>query len=854
MINDYWLTYLEDQVSLLNKQLFTQKQFLEILEKLVNHENSPLTWASYELESQEPYKKIIIATAKTASNEMESLQTVPLEDNRGTKCKIMYKTKAASSVPSDLDQYLGKLISAFWKPKLRTESAGMIDLKRQSDAVLLANSTVNSCILNGASCSLIFVDIDNFKSVNDRHGQTEGDNIIKQLGALMEEIAFNDAILLHRGGDEFTLLIPNGGPEKALSIAFALKVALNNNTFSLPNQEQPESISISMGLASTASKRNTREYSNLEKEADAALKSEVKGIQKGAARFAKETSENLEKRAFSSLEESHCVIKSSVLIESPFSSIWLNCLSQTIYEAVKRDDFTLPNLKKKITDYIDWARPVFDSTILKSCLSSSTFGIDVQPTFSPTDCGLAIAHGLYRGGIESPKPRELGDKIIIKYNDENEFSEVLLCGLEEHTLWRNKEGVASSSEFNLGCFWELKSPYLSSERKTARALLIQIGYEALLTSSILYATKITVDDRPAKGGGLPDFWEATIAETISTIESNPNIDVVFVLGNHEYGKETVEKLKTVELWKNYEEHIDFKTGLPLEAVVQASKKLENKIIFVESESDLVQILSKRLHSKHTIQNIEATRLAITEAPLERVLSMSGIALNSLDGCRVRTISEAFPVVLEIARRGETGQLIRDQAGKSLRELIDFKVCLTDPENRTVPTFYGREEKLLEKYFQDQFLSPDGLFRSRLDRNNQFNAVLNHVSTVIQSGEKRYSTRRAILVIPHDITGDGELSPLGLVSIRVIPRFLENTVMLAFSYTWRTVEALVGFPYSLYGSVKFSRYICDEILKRSQLHTTAVKLGELSYIAHSLHIFMDSYGQSIARKISNDSTK
>jgi hypothetical protein len=133
-------------------------------------------------------------------------------------------------------------------------------------------------------------------------------------------------------------------------------------------------------------------------------------------------------------------------------------------------------------------------------------------------------------------------------------------------------------------------------------------------------------------------------------------------------------------------------------------------------------------------------------------------------------------------------------------------------------------------------------------------VLEHVAAAIRNPDDSFSTRRAILVIPHEVTTGQELAPLGLVSVRIVPRFVALRPVIHFSYTWRTVEALVGFPYSLFGSVRFAQHLTDRIkavlppdLQRS------LEMGTVSYIAHSLHFFLDDYAQNIARRTVDDAT-
>ena len=95
-------------------------------------------------------------------------------------------------------------------------------------------------------------------------------------------------------------------------------------------------------------------------------------------------------------------------------------------------------------------------------------------------------------------------------------------------------------------------------------------------------------------------------------------------------------------------------------------------------------------------------------------------------------------------------------------------------------------------------------------------------------------------------------PLGLVSIQIMPRIVGSKIKIHFSYTWRTVEALVGLPYSLYGSVKYSEYMLEQIAKQLSINkSNLIEIGDVTYIAGSLHMFLDDYGQGIARRIVNE---
>lgn len=65
---------------------------------------------------------------------------------------------------------------------------------------------------------------------------------------------------------------------------------------------------------------------------------------------------------------------------------------------------------------------------------------------------------------------------------------------------------------------------------------------------------------------------------------------------------------------------------------------------------------------------------------------------------------------------------------------------------------------------------------------------------------------------------------------------------------------MGFPYSLYGSVCFACDFVKDVEHRIQGSQIRTELGRVSYVAHSLHMFMDEFALNIARQIVNDASE
>ena len=86
--------------------------------------------------------------------------------------------------------------------------------------------------VDGHECVLLFMDLDNFKAVNDCHGHLAGSQVLRETGKLLREIVNReDAILSRYGGDEFVMILPNTSLEVGKQIAEAIRAAIEENSF-----------------------------------------------------------------------------------------------------------------------------------------------------------------------------------------------------------------------------------------------------------------------------------------------------------------------------------------------------------------------------------------------------------------------------------------------------------------------------------------------------------------------------------------------------------------------------------------------------------------------------------------------
>jgi two-component system, sensor histidine kinase LadS len=137
-----------------------------------------------------------------------------------------------------------------------TLSSRMNELKEQSrtDALtLLGNRRLfddklptefESARVNRSPLSLLVLDIDNFKSFNDRHGHALGDEAVKVVGSALRRYARKPVLACRYGGDEFCVILPGTDAHAAGVIAERLRATVEGGG----GREIP--LTISVGHAS----------------------------------------------------------------------------------------------------------------------------------------------------------------------------------------------------------------------------------------------------------------------------------------------------------------------------------------------------------------------------------------------------------------------------------------------------------------------------------------------------------------------------------------------------------------------------------------------------------------------------
>lgn len=98
--------------------------------------------------------------------------------------------------------------------------------------------------INNGDLSVLMMDIDNFKKINDLHGHIFGDQIIKQIALLLKESTGEDDVLGRYGGEEFIAILNNADFERSINVAEDIRTKIEHLKINSDTK-----VTISVGIA-----------------------------------------------------------------------------------------------------------------------------------------------------------------------------------------------------------------------------------------------------------------------------------------------------------------------------------------------------------------------------------------------------------------------------------------------------------------------------------------------------------------------------------------------------------------------------------------------------------------------------
>lgn len=132
----------------------------------------------------------------------------------------------------------------------------------------LFNNAIKVAKQNHESISLLLIDVDFFKKVNDTYGHMAGDAVLKELALLIPKSCRCFDIISRNGGEEFSVILLDCASKRALEIGDRIRKAIGEHSFILPDGKE---IHITVSIGVSTYRDTTTDIETLIEQADTAL-------------------------------------------------------------------------------------------------------------------------------------------------------------------------------------------------------------------------------------------------------------------------------------------------------------------------------------------------------------------------------------------------------------------------------------------------------------------------------------------------------------------------------------------------------------------------------------------------------
>jgi two-component system, cell cycle response regulator len=126
-----------------------------------------------------------------------------------------------------------------------------------------------ACKAAGKPLSLLMMDLDNFKSINDKYGHQGGDQVISTVAKILKAAARSKDLAARYGGEEMAMILPETPRQVAAAIAETIRLAISKQPVQFNGAAIP--VTISIGVATLEPNSAMKDPSHLLKAADLAV-------------------------------------------------------------------------------------------------------------------------------------------------------------------------------------------------------------------------------------------------------------------------------------------------------------------------------------------------------------------------------------------------------------------------------------------------------------------------------------------------------------------------------------------------------------------------------------------------------
>jgi two-component system cell cycle response regulator len=204
--------------------------------------------------------RVVIFDNGTVLKGLGSLKIFPLRAGGACIGTLVCGSRSANALPSGVQQELGTLAmqaaEALVRARLYEQAEklattdGLTGLTNRRAFNELLEQRLKEAARYERPLSLLLLDIDHFKKVNDTHGHPAGDAVLKGVAKLAQKAARDTDVAARYGGEELALILPETDARGALVIAERLRKLIEAATHA--SEHGPLKVTVSIGVATTS--------------------------------------------------------------------------------------------------------------------------------------------------------------------------------------------------------------------------------------------------------------------------------------------------------------------------------------------------------------------------------------------------------------------------------------------------------------------------------------------------------------------------------------------------------------------------------------------------------------------------